>query len=576
MNRVGRFITLVLFQFGVVGGVGAQYSFEVIQQFPEGSAGKNNQAKFADVNGDGRIDLIASYSAPGTIGQVIGIWLKGDTKFSDSVDVTINLTFRNKQCWFNVGDVNGDGKADIVTLSQYSSHHPPKVVFGRTTWPKSVTTADVTCTYPVDADWSAGPQYTSVTIGDFDADGYNDFIYPEQGTRISTGDYGGRMVMYKGGATVSPNPAMVFMYPGNERGYALSATDTAKVFLRWFSPFIAKGDFNADGFEDIFTSGFYSYCNFKIFSVTANKLVGADNTGAGVVFFGGADLDTIPDVIMVPPNDFIQYSSLTDWMYVGYWVFNAGDINGDGADDLSLPSWYWAISFVYKGLPGMPQVPSEYQTVVLRDPYFYFTKDRYNNLGYSDQASVNMLPVGDINGDGIPDLGNARNYYGSGPDDPGIRLFFGKKANAGAVDPDFVSADFIQVQESNMDFDGDGRADLVLSDPSHKLCLVKLVQVTSVKDAWNTNRPVNLILAQNYPNPFNPATRIAYYLPHRTHVTLTVFDPLGQHLETLVNDEQDMGAQEIVFDASRYASGNYFYRLTAGGMVQTRMMTILR
>lgn len=576
MGKPVRFALIVLVQCLVATMLHAQYSLQVLQTFPENSAGKNNQAKFADVNGDGKKDLIASYSAPGTVGQVIGIWFKGDTKFSDSVDVTINLSFRNKQCWFNVGDVNGDSLADIVTMSQYASHHAPKVVFGRASWPKSVTTADVTCQYPVDPDWSAGPQYTSITIGDFDADGFNDFVYPEQGTRVSLGDYGGRMVMYKGGTTISPTPSMVFMYPGNQRGYALSATDTASVFLRWFSPFIAKGDFNGDGFEDIFTSGFYSYCNFKIYSVTANRLVNADNTGAGVVFFGGADLDTIPDVIMVPPDDFIQYSSLTDWMYCGYWVFNAGDINGDGADDFSLPSWYWAISFIYKGLFGMPQVPSEYQTLVLRDPYFYFTKNRYNSLGYADQAGVNMLPIGDVNGDGVPDLGNARNYYGLGPDDPGIRLFFGNPLSAGAVDPDFVSPDFSQVQESNMDFDGDGRVDLVLSNLESRLCLVKLEMTTSVEDAWTRVRPDQFDLAQNYPNPFNPSTTIAYFLPERTHVTVAIVDALGRQVTTLVSQVQEAGGHQVVFDAGTAPSGTYFYRVTAGHVTQTKMMTLLK
>jgi hypothetical protein len=263
-------------------------------------------------------------------------------------------------------------------------------------------------------------------------------------------------------------------------------------------------------------------------------------------------------------------------MYVGYWVFNAGDISGDGADEFSLPSWYWGISFVYKGIKGMPQVPSEYQTLVLRDPYFYFTKNRYNSLGYSDQASVNMLPIGDVNGDGVPDLGNARNFYGSGPDDLGIRLFFGKKNSAGAVDPDFVSADYSQVQESKMDFDGDGRADLVLSDISSKLCLVKLVRATSVADDWNKNRPDNFVLAQNYPNPFNPSTMISYYLPQRTHVMLSVYNTVGQLVQTLVNDEQEKGAQEIAFDARNLGTGNYFYRLTAGGFTQTKMMTIVK
>jgi hypothetical protein len=369
---------------------------------------------------------------------------------------------------------------------------------------------------------------------------------------------------------------MVFMYPGSQRGYQVSATDTHKVFLRWFSPFIAKGDFNGDGIQDIFTSGYYSFFAESLYSVVAQKRIKMDNTGAGVVFLGGADLDTIPDVIMLPSDDFLQYTSLFDYMYCGYWVFNAGDINGDGADDFSLPSWYWAINFIYKGLPGLPQAASEYQTLVIRDPYFYFTKNRYNNLGYSDQNGANLLPIGDVNGDGVPDLGNSRNYYGLGPDDPGVRLFFCKTTNAGAIDPDLVTADYVQVQESNMDFDGDGRADLVMNDVDNKLCLVKLVIAASVKDDWAKNAPKNFTLAQNYPNPFNPSTHIAYYLPRATRVTLAVYNSLGQLMETLIDEEQNQGAQEFVFDAQNYASGNYFYRLTAGSFTQTKMMTVVK
>ena len=498
MRNAVRFLLLVLVQLCAVALLSAQYSLQLVQRFPENSAGKNNQAKFADVDGDGYKDLIATFSGGGTTGQLIGIWFNHGSKFSDSVDVTINLTYRNKQCWFNVGDVNGDTLADIVIMSQYGSHHAPKIVFGRRSWTKLVTTPSVACQYPNDPDWSSGPQYTSVVVGDFDADGYNDIVFPEQGTSISRGDNGGRMVLYKGGSTVTGVPAMVFSYPGTSWGFRLHPSvpsDTSVIYLRWFSPFMSKGDFNGDGFEDIFTGGFYSSTTDSLHSVVVNKDVEIWNTGAGVVYFGGADLDTIPDVIMVAPDEFLQYSTTTDWMYAGYWIYNAGDIDGDGTDDLSLPSWYWGVGFVYKGIPGLPQMPSAYQTMIVREPYFYFTKNRYNSLGYSDQAGANLIPVGDVNGDGIPDLGNNANFYGTGPDDPGVRFFFGEKNNAGAVDPDFVSADYSQVQASNIDFDGDGRADLVLNDIDSHLCLVKLGIATSVKPGESQNEPEASFLA---------------------------------------------------------------------------------
>ena len=88
--------------------------------------------------------------------------------------------------------------------------------------------------------------------------------------------------------------------------------------------------------------------------------------------------------------------------------------------------------------------------------------------------------------------------------------------------------------------------------------------------------PGGAALFQNYPNPFNPSTTIRYGLPERTHVTLTVFNTLGQQVATLVNDTQDAGYHQVQFDGSGLASGMYFYRLRAGEYVAVRRLLILR
>ena len=65
-------------------------------------------------------------------------------------------------------------------------------------------------------------------------------------------------------------------------------------------------------------------------------------------------------------------------------------------------------------------------------------------------------------------------------------------------------------------------------------------------------------------------------LPHYSHVTLTVFNTLGQQVTELINADIDAGYHEIQFNANNLASGVYFYRIQAGGYVQTRSLCLIR
>ena len=94
--------------------------------------------------------------------------------------------------------------------------------------------------------------------------------------------------------------------------------------------------------------------------------------------------------------------------------------------------------------------------------------------------------------------------------------------------------------------------------------------------AFAQERPTSFSLSQNYPNPFNPATRIQYALPENAQVKLTVYDMLGQRVAVLVDKKQTAGFYEIGFQATSLPSGMYFYRLNAGGFVETRKMVVLK
>jgi len=83
-------------------------------------------------------------------------------------------------------------------------------------------------------------------------------------------------------------------------------------------------------------------------------------------------------------------------------------------------------------------------------------------------------------------------------------------------------------------------------------------------------------LYQNYPNPFNPVTKISYQLKNSGPVNLTIYNPLGQQLISLVNEYQAEGKYNIDFDASSLSSGIYYYKLVANDFIAVKKMILLK
>jgi hypothetical protein len=104
---------------------------------------------------------------------------------------------------------------------------------------------------------------------------------------------------------------------------------------------------------------------------------------------------------------------------------------------------------------------------------------------------------------------------------------------------------------------------------------------------YTDNPPVNVeqegegvikeyMLMQNHPNPFNPLTRISYQIPEAGQIRLTIYDPLGNQVISLVDGIKGAGIHDVSFDATGLPSGIYFYQLRAKNFVQTKKMILLR
>jgi photosystem II stability/assembly factor-like uncharacterized protein len=114
--------------------------------------------------------------------------------------------------------------------------------------------------------------------------------------------------------------------------------------------------------------------------------------------------------------------------------------------------------------------------------------------------------------------------------------------------------------------------------------------------------PSHDVLEQNYPNPFNPITTIKYTVAGTSglsgsahcgaatlgpagagpevlgasNVELAVYDILGREVAILVNEVKRPGTYAVEFDGSGLSSGIYFYRMTAGKVILTRKLVLLK
>ncbi len=88
--------------------------------------------------------------------------------------------------------------------------------------------------------------------------------------------------------------------------------------------------------------------------------------------------------------------------------------------------------------------------------------------------------------------------------------------------------------------------------------------------------PTKFSLGQNYPNPFNPVTNIEFSIPTKSHVSLIIYNVLGEEVKTLVSGERNAGKYNLKFDASSLSSGVYIYRIKSGSFSNSKKLVLVK
>jgi len=105
---------------------------------------------------------------------------------------------------------------------------------------------------------------------------------------------------------------------------------------------------------------------------------------------------------------------------------------------------------------------------------------------------------------------------------------------------------------------------------------ININPVIGIPHVPNNTIPANYSLEQNYPNPFNPSTDITFSIAKAGLVQLTVYDILGREIDVLAKQSYQPGKYTVSFDASRLASGVYFYTLRVNDFTATKKMMLIK
>jgi hypothetical protein len=489
----------------------------------------------------------------------------------------------------HAGDVNHDGYADLILGAPWNDANGTDagrayVFLGRPgPFPivQPAADADVILTGECAMD------YFGVSVssgGDVNRDGYGDVIVGAQWSDAASTDAGRTYVFY-GGNIISPAQR-----PASGADWIITAENRNDEFGGAVSD---AGDVNCDGFADF--------------------IVGASSTGSGhaYVFYGG-DF-SIPHSILAVDAD---WKCAGDGEF-GQSVSGAGDVNGDGSDDVIVGAhWYGT---------------HEGRAYVYTMPECYGTGEQVA-LDIKPGSCPNPLNVNSgsaFNLDGNPDEGAVLSLKvkpGAPQPPPAVvpvAILGTEDFDVSAIVPSSVLLEGVPALRWNVEdvatplrsdaaececntLGADGYVDLTLKFGRDQLIkaigdvqqgdVIPLTISGELSDGTPFEGQDCMVIVggqsgpqaassagvmNSYPNPFNPTTTIAYSVFQAGQVALEIYNVLGEKVRTLVDQFQTAGDYEVIWDSrsdhgEAVSSGIYFYRLRAGDLNETKKMVLMK
>ncbi len=222
-----------------------------------------------------------------------------------------------------------------------------------------------------------------------------------------------------------------------------------------------------------------------------------------------------------------------------------GDVDGDGRAELIL----YALNSIFPNTIEIFRIEQLIPTEILPRAY-----DLENGL----PDSISTYEVTDLDGDGLAEILLVEN---------GLRAaYFFRNGQWDRYDN--VLPNITSYIRGFADWDNNGTMD-IFTDAG-----IYLNMSPSAADD-PVVAPSSFKLS-SYPNPFNAQTTITFDLPRAGDVTLTLFDVLGQEIETLLNEQITAGTHTLNYDAARLPSGVYFTTLKSGDVSTTHKLLLLK